>query len=452
MTMLSFALGSVRRRRGTFLATFVNVFVGAVVLMAFAALLDTAGGAAVAPADASSLRTIAAAVGGWGLVIVGFGVASTTNLAMRQRQPELALLKAVGATPAQVGRLVTGEGVVVALIAVAVGVIPAWLLGRTVLGGLDRTGQLTADVAYRFGPLALLAGIATTLVATVGATAITGRSAGRVSAREALGQAAGDGRKLGKSRGTAGAALLVAGAGCAVAVATGLKGEGFTTLSIAGQACIASALGLALLSPIMLRALVAPIGSGRAPLHLAVSAVRERSRQAATVTMPVIVLTALSVGTFYVQDIQNDANAAEGIAVSLDDEGVRTLNLIIISMISFFAAVVLVNNCVAGLLARREEFGLARRIGATPGQILRSVAWETGISATAGLALGTVAAAIGIAGFAYGRTGSATPDLDRTPYLGVVALVIVLTCLASLPAARRALTVPMIDAAGPARG
>jgi putative ABC transport system permease protein len=192
--------------------------------------------------------------------------------------------------------------------------------------------------------------------------------------------------------------------------------------------------------------------SGAASAYLAASAVRERTRQAATVTMPVVVLTGLAVGTFSIQRIYDQANSAEGIAVSVDDKGVQTLNLIIIGMISLFAAVVLVNNCVASLLTRSQEFGLARKIGATPGQVLRAVAWETTFAASTGLALGTLAAAIGVTGFVYGRTGSLRPDLDSSPYLAIVACVLVLTWVASLSAAHRSLSIPMIGATGPARG
>jgi putative ABC transport system permease protein len=166
--------------------------------------------------------------------------------------------------------------------------------------------------------------------------------------------------------------------------------------------------------------------------------------------MPVIVLTGLAVGTLYIQQLYEDANAAAGVAVSTDDKGVQTLNLIIIGMISLFAAVVLVNNCVASLLARSQEFGLARKIGATPGQVLRAVAWETTFAAATGLVLGTLAATVGIAGFVRGRTGPLR--LDSTPYLAIVVLVLALTWGASLAAARRSVAVPMTDAVGPARG
>lgn len=453
MTMLGLAFASLRFRLGGFTATAINVFFGAVVLMSFASLLDTAGGDGVSPADASSLTTIAGAVGGWGLVIVGFGIASTMTLSVRQRQAELALLKAAGATPAQVGRMLVGEGMTVSVVAAVVGIVPAWLIGRAVLGALVATDQIVADVAYRFGPLALSAGLSMTLLATIGATAVTARRAGRVSAREALSQGGTEGRSIGRTRIIAGGLLLVVGVSCAGVTATVLEDEGFVTLSVAGQACIASAMGLALLSPLVLRGLLVPVDlvtrrfSGAAG-YLATSVIRERTTQIAAIAMPVIVVTGLAVGTLYIQKIQTAANAEDGITVSADDKGVETLNFIIVGMIALFAAVVLVNNCVASLLARQQEFGVARKIAATPGQLLRAVTFETVFAVVSGLALGTISAAIGIAGFVYGRTGSLSPDLDAVPYLMIIVAVVVLAIGASLLAARRALAVPMIDATG----
>jgi putative ABC transport system permease protein len=212
-------------------------------------------------------------------------------------------------------------------------------------------------------------------------------------------------------------------------------------------------MGLALLSPLVLRGLLVPVDlvtrrfSGAAG-YLATSVIRERTTQIAAIAMPVIVVTGLAVGTLYIQKIQTAANAEDGITVSADDKGVETLNFIIVGMIALFAAVVLVNNCVASLLARQQEFGVARKIAATPGQLLRAVTFETVFAVVSGLALGTISAAIGIAGFVYGRTGSLSPDLDAVPYLMIIVAVVVLAIGASLLAARRALAVPMIDATG----
>src|SRR5699024_11873064 len=51
-------------------------------------------------------------------------------LSITQRHRELALLRAVGATPRQVRRLIVGETLVLAVLATALAVAPGQLLGR----------------------------------------------------------------------------------------------------------------------------------------------------------------------------------------------------------------------------------------------------------------------------------------------------------------------------------
>nr|MDT0665858.1 ABC transporter permease [Micromonospora sp. DSM 115978] len=66
-TMISLALRSLRFRTGTFAAALLSVFLGATILMAFASMLDTAGGAGVDATTEETLVTMASVVGGWGL-------------------------------------------------------------------------------------------------------------------------------------------------------------------------------------------------------------------------------------------------------------------------------------------------------------------------------------------------------------------------------------------------
>lgn len=449
MTMLGLAINSMRFRLGRFTATFINVFLGAVILTAFASLFDTASGSGVSAADKSSLTTIAAAVGGWGLVIVAFGVSSTMNLSTKQRQGELALLKAAGATPAQIGRMIIGEGTAIALVASALAIGPAVLIGRAILSALQSTDQIADTVGFTFGSFALIAGPAVTLVATIGAAAVTARRTGRISARDALTGPATDGSKITGIRVLVGVLFVVTGISCAVVTATVLKDEGFLALSVAGQSGIASAIGLALLSPLVLRAVVVPIDLPTrlitgAPGYLAASNIRRRTDQTAAITMPVIIFTALATVSLYTLKIQNEANAADDIVLSADDEGVQTLTFIIVGMIAVFAAIVVINNCVATMLGRRAEFALARKIGATPAQLRRSTMLESVFAVAIGLVLGTAAATAGIAGFAYGRTGSFTIQPGPLTYVAIAVTIAVLTLAASLISTTRSVATPML--------
>ncbi len=449
MIMLGLAINSLRFRLGRFTATFVNVFLGAVILTAFASLFDTAAGSGVSTVDKSSLTTIAGAVGGWGLLIVAFGVSSTMSLSIRQRQGELALLKAAGATPAQIGRMIIGEGAAVALAASIIAIAPAVLIGRAILSALQSTDQIADTVDYAFGSFALIAGPAVTLVATIGAATITARRTGGISAKDALTQPATDGSKISGFHIIVGAVFIAVGISCAIVTATVLKDEGFLALSIAGQAGIASAIGLALLSPLFLRAIVTLVDLPTrfltgAPGYLAASNIRRRTDQTAAITMPVIIFTALATVSLYTLMIQNNANAADGITASADDKGVQTLTFIIVGMIAVFAAIVVINNCVATMLGRRSEFALARKIGATPSQLLRSAMLESTFAVAVGLVLGTAAAAAGVAGFTYGRTGSFTIQPGPVTYLAIVATIVVLTLAASLISTTRSLAAPML--------
>jgi putative ABC transport system permease protein len=81
--MLTLAMRSLRRRTSAFAATFIVVFLGAVLVMAFASLADTGAAGTVSDTDREKLTTMASVVGGWGLILVAFAfgpVAPLTGL------------------------------------------------------------------------------------------------------------------------------------------------------------------------------------------------------------------------------------------------------------------------------------------------------------------------------------------------------------------------------------
>ncbi|MEU8611345.1 FtsX-like permease family protein [Actinoplanes sp. NPDC048791] len=160
--MIAVALRGLRHRPGNFVATFLSAFLGATLLMTFAAMLDTAADAD--PVSAESLSTTAMVAGGWCLIIVIFAVTSTLSLAVRRRAEQTALLRRLGATGPQVGRMIVGEAAAVALLASAVAVPVAQVLGRLLLTLMQDTGQVATAVGYAFGPVALGVGFGVTLL------------------------------------------------------------------------------------------------------------------------------------------------------------------------------------------------------------------------------------------------------------------------------------------------
>ena len=163
--MFDLALRSVRYRTAGFLASFIALFLGATIVMAFASMIETGTGDGVSATSRETLVTMASVVGGFGLITVVFAVTSTLTLSVRQRSAEMAVLKNVGATPVQVGRMIVGEAAIIALAAGLLAILPAMLGGRLLLEMLAATDQVAGDVRYRFGPVTLGLGLGIGVVA-----------------------------------------------------------------------------------------------------------------------------------------------------------------------------------------------------------------------------------------------------------------------------------------------
>ncbi|MBY8879143.1 FtsX-like permease family protein [Actinacidiphila acidipaludis] len=445
--MTGLARASIRHRSGGFVAAFVSVFLGAAILMAFASLLDTAGGPGVTDADRSALGIMASVVGGWGAVIVASAVATTVAVAARQRAGELALLRTVGATPGQVTRLLLGEVALVGLLGVVAAVPVGFGAGAGLLAALRHSGQIADGTHYRFGAAALSIGAGGCLVAALAAAWLTGRRWARRSARGALTEASAGGRRMSRFRLVAGILLVVAGVNCGVTTMTVMDGEQMVTQSVAAEGAILASLGFALLAPVLLRgaaALLAPLlaALGGPAAQLGMLGVRQRLQRAATPMMPIVVCTAISTGTLSMEAIWNGGRHP----AAADDEGTEMLNYVVVGMIAVFAAVMLVNLLVAEIAGRRGEFARLRLTGATPRQILRLVGAETALVLVTGIVFGSVAALLTVVPYSVAVSDRALPDTSAGVYLAVVAGVVALTVATSMTATRRAVRRPMTGA------
>lgn len=445
--MTGLVVASVRHRRGGLFATFLAVFLGATIVMAFASMLDTAGDPGVSATDKSTLTIMASVVGGWGAIIVASAVVTTVSVAARQRVTELALLRSVGATPAQVVRLMLGEVLVVASRAIVLA-LPAGFGGGAALVHIFRhTGQIGGNVQYRFADAALGIGVGETLLAALLATWLTARRMARRQVSEALFDAAIGVRRMSRTRSVTGLVLLSAGIGCAVVTATVLDGAKLQSQSVAAEGAILSAIGFALLAPRILTVAVTILGPalrllGREPAQLSLLRVRQRTQQAATPMMPIIVSTGIAVGTLYLQSIWNSAHHT----TSADDTTTQTLNYVVVGVIAVFAAVMLVNLLVADLTGRRRDFAQLRLLGATPHQVLRVVGSESALMLMVGLVFGSAAGLLTIVPYSIAVSDTVVPDTSLVSYLAVVAAIIVLTVAASQTAARRVTRMPAIEA------
>jgi putative ABC transport system permease protein len=451
MTVLTLASQSLRTRLSAFAASFIAVFLGATILMAFASMLDTRGDASD-EVSRNTLLIVAVVVGGWGLLIVAFGVASTLTLSVRQRVREFALLKSVGATPAQVRRMVVGEAALLSVVAAIVAIPAAMLTGRVLLGLLKDTGQVADDVSYSFGPIGVAVGLAITLLAATAAALVAARRAARMRPAESLLTAAIDDPQLSRNRKIAAGVFLFIALNTAVTTVAIFNGKGIDAMQTAGQGSITAAIGFALLAPLLVTRIATRLadrleGAGTSG-YLAALNVRQRTQQMASALMPIILFTGIALGTLYMQSIENGAPAGTSGETVAGAKNVETLNFVIVGMIAVFAAVMLVNTLVAATAYRRQEFAQLRLAGSTPPQLLRMVSLEGIVLVATGVLFGTLASIFTVVPYSIARTDSILPS-GFAIYLAVVAVAAVLTLAASLAAARRAIRTPAIEAVRP---
>lgn len=274
---------------------------------------DDRGLAEVLQARASSedLIALAGVFGGWATMVSMFGVASMLALSIQQRGRELALLRAVGSTPGQLRRMVLGETLLLSVFATALALVPGRFLGEFLFERMTDAGVVPAGVEFRQGWIPVVTAVGAALIAAIGGALVAGRRAAAVRPTQALAEAALETRTMGVSRWLFG--LLTLSGGIALGVVTVTVMSGPLTSSTAGPAVILWAIGLALLSPVLTRGMLAllqwPVRLiGGTPGHLAVLNARGRTARTAAVVTPIIMLTGIATGTLYLQSTEDAAN------------------------------------------------------------------------------------------------------------------------------------------------
>ncbi|MBB5786928.1 FtsX-like permease family protein [Jiangella mangrovi] len=295
---------------------------------------DARGQAEVLTARSSSedLIALAGVFGGWATMVSMFGVASMLALSIQQRGRELALLRTAGATPGQLRRMVLGETLLLWFVATAAALVPGRFLGELLFERMADAGVVPAGIEFRQGWIPVVTAVGAALVAAVGGALIAGRRAAAVRPTQALTEAALDIRGMSPWRWLFG--LLALSGGVALGIVTVTVMSGPLTSSTAGPAVILWAIGMALLSPVLIRGLTALLQwplravAGTAG-HLAVLNTRGRTSRTAAVVAPIIMLTGIATGTLYLQSTEDAANrdafarglVADAVVTSADPAG-----------------------------------------------------------------------------------------------------------------------------------
>src|SRR3954463_1993078 len=144
-----------------------------------------------------ALIPVTAAFAGLALFIALFVVTSTMGLSIQQREREIALLRAIAATPRQIRRMISWEAAIVGLLGSAAGIWPGAVLGEKLGDALVRHGimpaSFTVQADWMPAAAAIGGGIAIALIAVLAA----GRRAARVRPTLALADAAVEPRLIG---------------------------------------------------------------------------------------------------------------------------------------------------------------------------------------------------------------------------------------------------------------
>lgn len=440
--MFTLAMRSVRQRPGRFIATLLSTFLGAVVVMTFNSMHDTASAPGIDALSKETLTIAASVVGGYGTFLVFFAVASTLTVNVRQRDEEIALLRRSGATPAQIKRMVVFEAVAVAVVGTVLAFGPAMLGGERLLVLFKDTDQVAQGVDFSFGPIAMASGFAITMVASVGAAFL--------AVRRATKAAAGGAKPRGRGKNFAGAAALVLGIG-GVFSTFALDETDAALMAGPVYGAILLAAGFAILAPAILRILLGALARPITALtgasgYLTVHNMRQRASQLSGVLMPLILFIGIACATLYMQAIQSDAAKASGIAPTGEDKNVETLNYVVVGIIVVFSCIMLINSLYAATTYRTREFGQQRLAGATSAQILGMIGLESIILTVTGVFFATVAAVAGVIPFSMVRTDTAVPDQDLGIWLVVVGIGAVATIVTSVGTAYRGLRTPAVEA------
>lgn len=297
-TVWQLASSGVRAHRGAFAGTAVVLAVAAAVLAVTGVLFES-GLRTRAEGDPTSgglLASLASSYAGTLLVVVVMVVAATVSLALRSRRRELALLRAVGATPSQVRRTVTLEVAVVSLVAAPVGALAGTFGARLLDPLLVRGGLVAPDFSSALSPLPALAAVALILVTAVPVGRLGAREAARTAPTAALRLSAVEDRHVGAGRRVSALALTLGGLATAFSSLWIPGTLGSATASLSAFLLIGA---LALAGPVLVgwlfdRLAHAHPAGGHPATMLAVRNVRGFSRRLTTVVVPLALVVSVA--------------------------------------------------------------------------------------------------------------------------------------------------------------
>ncbi|MFE2559921.1 ABC transporter permease [Streptomyces sp. NPDC059352] len=231
---------------------------------------------------------VASAFGATMILLVIIVVAGTLALSVQQRRRELALLRAVGATPRQVLRMIGGEAVIVGGIGAVLGAVPGILLAMLLHSVFTAAGALPPGFSLVITATPVLCALLICVLAARIGGWLAARRAAKVSAVEALGDVAVEPKKLGWFRLTLGVLLVPAGLAVAIVLPIALPGE--SAIEGAASSALVLVIAVGLLGPKLFGGVASLLARRRGDVtwFLATANSRARARRLSAATTPLI--------------------------------------------------------------------------------------------------------------------------------------------------------------------
>ncbi|MEU3072684.1 ABC transporter permease [Streptomyces laurentii] len=259
---------------------------------------------------------VCAAIGGVALLVVLLIVTGLLDVSVRDRTRELAVLRAIGATPRQVRRVIVRETLKVAVPASFLGGLLSLGLGTLLHRFMAEQGVLPPGLGLALGPLPVVGALALAVLTALGSAWLAARRVSGIQPAKAVSESAVEPTRLPRWRMVTGLVFLAVGLGSA-ATAFALGGQ------VAGAAMGGLVLSLiwaaALLGPWIARAGIAVLGPVvrllfPVPGRLATDTATAAAVRLASVVTPIALALSFGASQLFVQTTAVNATRTQAAA------------------------------------------------------------------------------------------------------------------------------------------
>lgn len=325
-------------------------------------------------------------------------VGVTMNLTIATQSRDIALLRAIGATPGRIRRSVALQAAIVAVPSAALGYLTGIVAGYAWTAALQAHGVLPPAVAFRVEPLVLPMVIGIEIATSVAGALVAAIRPARVRPALALTEAATRRPAIGALRIVVGLVLVGGGVVLSAVIARTSPADAADS---AVFVLLAMCVGVGVLGPVLLRAVVAvvrPLTTGAA--RLAVDNVRAMSRALSGALVPLVLVIAFAAVKVAMHTTPAHRTGATEPAGDLWTDYSGT------AVYCAFAAIAALNTLITVLVGRCRDLAVTRLAGGTRRRVLAVVVCEAGLVTATALVL-----AVGIA------TATLLPILRTVPYV-----------------------------------